>query len=283
VKTVLLTTLLSLCVLPVFSAATPLTFNIWPKLAPGETTADLGKDTGDHGGNVLRLSDITAPQLTITRPDAKGARPAVLIFPGGGYGILAADLEGTEIAAWLNNEGYVAAVLHYRVPGKRDGAFQDAQRAMSTLRANAKQYGIDPKHIGVLGFSAGGHLTVRTACNYEKRAYEPIDKIDKVSCRPDFALPIYPAYLIEKDGQVAADVKPHAGMPPVFIMQTRDDPYFCVDAYAKALEEAKVPVKPVTYDKGGHGYGIRAGADQPVHEWPVEAAKWIKEQVRAKR
>lgn len=274
----MLSSSLMLLMLPSLGSAAPVTINVWPKLAPGETTAEVGKDNGDHGGNILRLTGITCPTLTITRPEGEGARPAVMVCPGGGYGILAVDLEGTEVAEWLNREGYVAAVLHYRVPGKRDGALQDAQRAISTLRANAGAYGIDPKHIGVLGFSAGGHLSVRLACS-EKRTYEPMDDIDKASCRPDFALPIYPAYLAGKDGRVAADVKPHAGMPPMFLVQTADDPFYCAPAYAKALEEVKVPVKLVVYEKGGHGYGLRAAADKPVHAWPAEAARWIKEQV----
>lgn len=279
-KQIIVMLFISLFVLPALSDAAPVRLNVWPGLAPGEIDSKPGHPDKDTSGNIIRMADITGPWMEIYRPEGKGSHPAVMVMPGGGYYILADDLEGTEIAKWLNSCGYVAAVLRYRVPNKRTGALQDAQRALSTLRANAGKYGIDPHHLGVLGFSAGGHLTVKVSCDYDKRAYTPIDKIDKVSCRPDFALPIYPAYLINEKKEINSDVQPHAGMPPMFLMQTEDDSWYCVSEYSRALDKVGVKNRLVTYPKGGHGYGIRAGVDQPVHAWPKEAARWIAEQVK---
>ncbi|BDI28148.1 xylanase [Capsulimonas corticalis] len=260
------------------------TFDLWPATAPGEQSSSPGKISDDHGGNVLRLTDVTQPQLQLFPAEGKGPHPAVLVLPGGGYSILAIDLEGTEVAAWLNKLGFTVAVLTYRVPDKRDAAFQDGQRAISLLRARAKEFGIDPKHLGVLGFSAGGHLTARLATGYAARSYTPVDAADQQSDRPDFAALIYPAYLFDSaTGLPAPEVKPHAGMPPIFLTQTLDDGYLTAPAYATALEQAGVPVHGAYYLKGGHGYGLRAPADQPVHGWADAAGAWLKEQIGKKR
>ena len=260
--------LLMVMALPLMAATVPLTRNLWPGLAPGETTSDPGQVDPDHGGNVTRLTHVTCPQLLVYGLAGKSSHPAVLVCPGGAYSILAADLEGSEVAQWLNTLGYVAVVLHYRVPDKREAAFQDVQRAMSVLRSRSKEFGIDPNHLGVLGFSAGGHLSARLAVT------------DKANCRPDFALLIYPAYLIDKaTGQPAPEVAPHAGMPPMFLMQTEDDPLFDVPAYAAALEKAGAPTRCVIYPTGGHGYGLRLAPDQPAHAWPAEAAAWLHQRV----
>ena len=272
---------MSVLLAPVLAAPEPVTVQVWPKFAPGETTSDAGRVTDDHGGNVTRLTDVTGPQLLLFRAEGNGPHPAVMVCPGGGYGILSVDLEGAEVARWLNGLGLTAAVLHYRVPGKREGAFQDGQRALSLLRARAGEFGIDPKHLGVLGFSAGGHLSARLAAGFGTRAYAPVDDADKANCRPDFALLIYPAYLMDAaTGQPAAEVKPRADMPPVFLTQTRDDQYLCAPAYAAALEQAHVSVHCVVYAAGGHGYGLRLPASQPAHAWADEAAAWLRQQVR---
>ncbi len=270
--------LMAALVLPA-SAGEPQTINIWPGLAPGETTANPGEVQPDQHDNVTRLSNVTEPQLLVFRADGPGRHPAVLVFPGGGYGILAADLEGSDVARWLNGLGCSAFVLHYRVPNKREAAFQDAQRALSLLRSRSGEFGIDSWHIGVLGFSAGGHLAARLATGYDRRAYSAVDAVDKTSCRPDFALLIYPAYLMDKSsGQPVPEVKPHAGMPPVFLTQTRDDPYFDAADYADAVRQAGIAAECVLYDKGGHGYGLRLPADQPAHRWSAEAADWLRQQ-----
>ena len=274
----LLLFLLAILVLapPALSDASPTVVNVWPGPAPGETASQTG--TSKTEGGVTRMTDVTQPQLLVFRPEGKGPRPAVMVCPGGGYGILATDLEGTEVAHWLNGLGYVAAVLHYRVPGKREGANQDAQRALSLLRSRAGEFGIDPKRLGVLGFSAGGHLAARLAAGYAQRAYPAMDAVDQTSCRPDFALLIYPAYLMDKDsGRPAPGVQPQSNMPPMFLMQTLDDSYLDVPAYAKALGAAGVESRAVTYEKGGHGYGLRLPADQPAHAWANEAAAWLRQ------
>lgn len=222
-----LTVLFGLLIAPALAAeSSPTVINVWPGLAPGETTSQTGTSTTQ--GGVTRMTDVTQPQLLVFQPEGKGPHPAVMICPGGAYGILATDLEGTEVAHWLNGLGFVAAVLHYRVPNKREGADQDAQRALSLLRSRASEFGIDPNRLGVMGFSAGGHLSARLATGFAQRAYPPIDAVDSVSCRPDFALLIYPAYLADKAGGIAPEVKPQAGAPPMFLAQTADDPYLSV-------------------------------------------------------
>ncbi len=201
----------------------------------------------------------------------------VLVLPGGGYQILSSDLEGSEVAHWLNKLGYVAAVLHYRVPDNREGALQDGQRAISLLRSRAEELGIDPQRLGVMGFSAGGHLSARLAVDGNKRAYALVDEKDEKSCRPDFAMLIYPAYLLSKEpGGVAAEVAPVAGVPPMFLAQSSDDPYFGTPPYASALASAGVAVENHVYDKGGHGYGLRLPLDVPAARWSTDAADWLR-------
>ncbi len=258
----------------------PLTLRIWPGNAPGETTANTGRVSSDPGASVTALTDITEPQMIVYKLAGKAKRPAVLVCPGGGYYILASDLVGSEIAQWLNKLGYVSAVLHYRVPNNREGALQDAQRALSILRSRADEFGIDSRHLGALGFSAGGHLCARLADESGTRVYAPIDDADKQSCRPDFVLLIYPAYLTDPATKaVSPEVLPHAGMPPIFLVQTKDDPYLDAPEYAASLTQAGISAKLELYDKGGHGYGLRAPTDEAVHSWPDEAAKWIAQQV----
>lgn len=254
----------------------PHKMNIWPGLAPGETTMQPGRIL-DEPKHIVPIGDVTAPQLIVYPLKGTRKRPAVLVCPGGGYYLLASDLEGSEIARWLNSLGYVAAVLHYRVPNKQEGALQDIQRAMSLLRSKSAEWAIDPRRLGVLGFSAGANLCARLSVGFRTRAYEPIDAIDEAPCRPDFTLLIYPAYLMDgPDHTVAPNVKPIADMPPVFQIQTRDDSVLCAPGYAQALDALGIPNTLVMYDHGGHGYGLRAPADQPVHEWPQEAAAFLK-------
>ena len=266
------------------AAPVPITVDVWPGLAPGENTINTGRAEVDAQSHITRLTDVTYPQLTIFRPDHGQPRPAVVVCPGGGYQLLATDLEGTEIARWLNSQGIVAAVLFYRVPGKRDAAFQDVQRAVSLVRARAKEFGVDRSRIGVMGFSAGGHLSACLAAGYATRTYASVDKADRFSCRPDFALLIYPAYLLVKaTGRPAPEVQPHLGMPPVFLAQTRDDPFLDAPVYAAALMDAHVPNHCVIYDVGGHGYGLRLPTAQPAHRWSDEAATWLQEQVTPRK
>ena len=268
---------------------------LWPADAAGphvaakgeelDTSGDKGRDVA--GKSVIRLGSVSKPTLTIYKPAAdKNAGAAVLICPGGGYNILAYDLEGTEVCEWLNSIGVTAGLLKYRVP-KSEGdarpieALQDAQRAMSLLRARASDLKVDEKRIGVLGFSAGGHLSARLSTNYEKRAYEPVDDTDNITCRPDFAVLVYPAYLIHKEAEQELPVT--AETPRTFLTMAADDP---VDAdnvlkYALALKHAKVPVELHLYPSGGHGYGLRP-TEAACTKWPERAAEWMRSQALIK-
>jgi acetyl esterase/lipase len=192
------------------------------------------------------------------------------------------DLEGSEIAAWLNSIGVNAIVLKYRVPPRKNTPewlppLQDAQRAMSLIRKNATDWKIDPHRIGVLGFSAGGNLAARLSTSYDQRAYPPIDDVDAISCRPDFAVLIYPAWLNDKQGSLIPDVKVTAQTPPMFLVQTTDDPINPESSVAMylALKHAKVSVEMHLYAKGGHGYGLRP-TEKPVTTWPARCADWMK-------
>ena len=272
-----------LAISPALAGAAPINtapINVWPGLAPSERSASPGRISDDHSGNVKRLTDVTQPQIIAFPVSGPEPHPAVLVLPGGGYSILSIDLEGDDIARWLNGLGFSAFVLHYRVPDNRTGAFQDAQRAMSLLRARSKEYDIDPKRLGILGFSAGGHLAARLASGFGTRAYPTVgDAADAESCRPDFCVLVYPAYLVDaKTGLIAAEVQPHKDTPPTFITQTRDDPYFDADAYADALVQAGVPTAKAIYPKGGHGYGLRLPAADEAHAWSTEAGKWLQTQ-----
>jgi len=265
---------------------------LWPQGAPGETTAigeegNMSKpnDHGPGGKPVIRIGNVSKPTLTIfSPPKDKDTGAAVLVSPGGGYGILAWDLEGTEICEWLNSIGVTGALLKYRVPRragleKYTAPLQDAQRAMGILRQRASEFGIDPKRIGALGFSAGGHLTAALSTNYETRTYPRVDDADDASCRPDFAVLIYPAYLTVKEQHdvLAPELKVNAQTPPTFLTQTEDDGIRVENSiyYYLALKDAKVSAELHVYPKGGHGYGIRP-SDNNVCSWPERAADWFR-------
>ena len=265
---------------------------LWPKGAPNETgtigaEVDTTKPNGGlvAGKRVIRLGNVSTPTITLYRPPQdKDTGAAVVIFPGGGYNILALDLEGTEVCEWLNTIGVTGVLLKYRVP-KRPGddkhllPLQDAQRAVGLVRFHAAEWGINPKRIGVLGFSAGGHLTANVSNNFDKRGYEPVDEADQVSCRPDFALPIYPAYLALKDqgDKLAPELKVTSNTPPTFLIQTEDDGIRVENSlfYYLALKQAKVPVEMHLYATGKHGYGLRP-SEHTVTTWPKRAEEWLR-------
>ena len=265
---------------------------LWPGAAPGETgglppEADTTKpDVKLTGGKrVTRIGNVSTPTLTLFRPAAaKDTGAAVLVFPGGGYNILAYDLEGTEICEWLNSIGVTGVLVKYRVPARRDGPrraapLQDAQRALSLVRSRASEWKLDPQRIGVLGFSAGGHLTASISNNFEKRTYEPVDAADKFSRRPDFAVLIYPAYLTVKDegDKIAPDLPVSARTPPSFLVQAEDDNVRVENSlfYFLALKNAKVPAEMHLYASGGHGYGLRPDG-KSVTSWPKRAEEWMR-------
>ncbi len=261
---------------------------LFPNVAPGEkrplteTRDDTGAKVGDL--SVLRVSNVGTPTITIypANPDiASGA--AMVVCPGGGYEILAYDLEGTEICNWLNEAGITAILLKYRVPRRPnrpmyEAPLQDVQRAISYVRAHADELSIDPERIGVMGFSAGAHLSVMASTAYTKRAYPAIDEVDKVSCRPDYCLLVYPAYLSGQNFQVASEIKVTSEVPPTMIIQAEDDKSFIDSSlfYYYALKEAGVPAWMHLYSTGGHGYGLRDTGCM-VNEWPDRAEDWFQE------
>jgi acetyl esterase/lipase len=265
---------------------------LWPNGAPGET-AEIGPEadttTGDgnlvSGKRVIRLGNVSEPSLTLYQPPAgRSSGAAVIVLPGGGYNILAMDLEGTEICEWLNSIGVTGILLKYRVPAKRDGPragapLQDAQRAVRLVRQNASKWKIDPARIGVLGFSAGGHLAAAVSNNFEKGTYEAIDAADQLSSRPDFTVLIYPAYLtLREDPQkLPPELPVTSRTPPTFIVQTEDDsvPVENTLGYYAALKAAKVPAEMHIYAVGGHGYGLRPSM-APVSVWPKLAEAWFR-------
>lgn len=267
-------------------AAEPITLNVWPGEAPGEK-GDIDEEMavqGEGAKPVLRIHNVSVPTITVYKPDAAiDTGAAVLVCPGGGYNILAWDLEGTEVAEWLNSIGVTGIVLKYRVPRrkdreKHDAPLQDAQRALSLCRANAEKWGIDPARLGILGFSAGGHLSATTATNYDRRNYEPIDDVDKQSCRPDFAVLIYPAYLIEEGQEgLAPPIRVDAKTPPTFFAHAYDDrltPENSIRMFL-ALKKEKVPAELHVYAKGGHGFGLRKN-DLNSSTWPHSCAGWLR-------
>jgi acetyl esterase/lipase len=181
------------------------------------------------------------------------------------------------VAAWLNRIGVTAVLLKYRVPDNRAGAYMDAQRAIRLVREHAKDWNIDPHRVGMMGFSAGGHLTARLSTGYETRAYPQVDATDQQSCRPDFALLIYPAYLADQQGRLTNEIVVTAQMPPTFLVHTRDDTNFVPStvAYDAALKAAGVPVEFHLFDTGGHGYGLRPSA-KAVSHWPGLCRMWLR-------
>lgn len=265
---------------------------LWPSQAPGEKSglpseADTTKADGEliAGRRVIRLGNVSTPTMTIYRPDpAKDTGAAVVVCPGGGYYILAMDLEGTEVCEWLNSIGVTAVLLKYRVP-IREGRLpytaplQDVQRALGLVRSQAKELGIDPHRIGVLGFSAGGHLAAALSNNHNGRTYPVVDAADQTSCRPDFCVLVYPAYLTDKNkiDQVRPELPVSTtNTPPTFIAMTQDDSVRVETGlfYYLALQQANVPAELHLYPAGGHGYGLRR-TELTVTTWPARVADWM--------
>ena len=268
-------------------------FEIWPK-GKMPLVVENAKPEGVQPmtDDIMRVENVSVPMAVVTRvPGAVKPTPAVVVCPGGGYGILAWNHEGVEIAQWLKDQGIAAVILKYRVPDQRDGALADAQRTIRWVRAKAGEFNIDPAKVGIMGFSAGANLTVRTSTNAKRPIYQPVDEIDNQSCRPDFQLPIYPWDLLPRNDPNdvwkghhgieirTADYPVDADTPMAFIVQSEDD--FCRPetslAYYAALKSAGVPVELHLFEKGGHGghgYGIRQ-LGFPTDAWPKLAEKWL--------
>jgi acetyl esterase/lipase len=224
----------------------------------------------DH--RITRLHDVSNPRMEVFKPAGNDNGNVVIVCPGGGYSILAYDLEGTEIAEWLNTLGYTAYVLQYRVPGQREGAFQDVQRAMGMVRS---MHG-ENAQIGVLGFSAGGHLAASAGTRYNELAYEAMDDADGLSKRPDFVVLIYPAYLDKGENEtLSPEITLDEETPPFFIFMTADDNHAGSSiAMAGALRKNKTSVEFHLLPEGGHGYGMRDEKEAGL-AWPIFLEKWL--------
>jgi acetyl esterase/lipase len=273
-------------------AAEPVTvLDLWPGKPPGEVKADGPEQDKSKPGEglvagkpLIRLGNVTKPQLHVFLPPKEKANgTAVVICPGGGFHILAWDLEGTEVAEWLNSIGVAAIVLKYRVPTaslepRWLTPVMDGQRALSITRTRATEWNIDPNRIGILGFSAGGHLAARCALGFAERKYPAVDDADKASCRPDFAALIYSAYAYDdKAGQLAAGVTVPKDAPQLFFIHAYDDKISPLNSLLLAAEAKKVEVSAEVhvYDTGGHGYGLRPQANLPVTSWPRRCEEWM--------
>ncbi len=246
---------------------------LWSKgTMPGQAATGLERAMPARGDNVLRLTDISEPSFTVYKVAADKPTPAVIICPGGGYGILAYDKEGTEVAAWLNSLGITGIVLKYRVPKNQDGAFQDIQRAMWLVRHRATEWNIARDRVGVMGFSAGGHLAARLSTHGGPATYPRLDDADDQSLRPNFALLVYPAYL-DQGLTKLVDAK----TAPTFIAHAEDDKSYIKGskAYHESLLAAKVPTQFFKVATGGHGHGLRS--EKEIKAWPDQCQTWLKQ------
>ena len=274
----------------------PLVVELWPGKAPGDVGIP-GEETSriydsPLVGPTRLVTNVTRPTLTIYRPPAEmNTGTAMIICPGGGYWNLFWELEGEEVAAWLNSAGITGIILKYRVPRRpgevkgepASGPLLDAQRAVSLVRSRAGQWGIDPGRVGMVGFSAGGHLALATATSYEKRAYEPIDGSDEASCRPDFAVLCYSGYLkaADKDA-IRPEIRIPAGTPPIFLAHANDDSPKVGGSDAEhsafayvALKRAGVPVELHIYASGNHDFGVRQN-DKLPSSWTGLCLRWLR-------
>lgn len=247
--------------------------NIWPDKRPAEVVLKKGKMKQTMGeDDILRIQQMPVPTLqkfpVVKSPKGK----VVIVCPGGGYQILAVNHEGTEIAQWLNALGYTAYVLRYRVPDNREGALQDVQRAIRIARAENPG-----KQVGVMGFSAGASLTARAATRFQSPSYTATDETDTQSARPDFAALIYPAYMDEGEHHtLTPELTITEQTPPFFVFQTADDHYGnSALVISQALRNHEIPVQLHIYEKGGHGYGLRANLAEAASKWPKLMEEWL--------
>jgi acetyl esterase/lipase len=264
---------------------------IWPGTAP-DVQAVPGPETQSNGG----VTNVTRPTLTVYGPTGQNTGVTVVVFPGGGFQMLAMDFEGTEICDWLTSRGITCVLLKYRVPSApyvwqcdcrphnrsvSTPSLQDAQRALRLVRAHAAQWRIDPHKVGVLGFSAGGYLVAEVSTYFNARVYAPVDASDRESSRPDFAIAIYPGHLAMGENSVALNpnIKRHITRetPPTFLLQNEDDHVDRVEdalSYYVGLKAAAVPVEMHAYAQGGHAFGLRPST-LPVSGWPRLVEKWL--------
>ncbi|MGI9244529.1 MAG: alpha/beta hydrolase [Verrucomicrobiales bacterium] len=268
------------------------TLDLWPGQPPGarrelpaEADQTKPEDKLIAGRRIIKLGNVVTPQIAVYKPAPdKDCGAAVVICPGGGHHILAYDLEGTEVAEWLNSIGVTGIVLKYRVPRRNpekrwEMAVQDGQRAVSVVRANAEKWGIDPGRIGILGFSAGGETAGRVSLfGDDGRQYEAIDETDEVSSRPDFSVLIYAAGFVGKNKQLREDIQITASAPPAFFVTTFDDFVDPLNSllYAAELKRHGIQTELHLFAEGGHGYGLRHVDGLPVTDWPKACEAWLK-------
>ena len=282
----------------VMAVEEPKTYPLWPEGAPGSK----GSETGDafHSGDV--------PTITVYQPDPGKANGAsVVICPGGGYGFLATEHEGKEVAEWLNSLGVAGVVLKYRLGPRyqHPTMLDDAQRALRTVRARSKEWGLDPKRVAVMGFSAGGHLASTAATHFDAGKPDATDPIDRQSCRPDLAILVYPVVALATPYGHSGSLKNLLGekptqelieslsnerqvtkdTPPTFLAHTNEDKGVPAEnslLFALALRKAGVPVELHLFEKGVHGLGLGTGwagkikPDEAFQAWPRLCATWLK-------
>lgn len=270
---------------------------LWPGVVPnaqpmpGSETVTVSEKLL-AGRPVTVVSNVTRPTMTVYAPQGNNTGAAVVVIPGGGFQILAMDLEGTEACDWLISRGITCVLLKYRVPSipyvwqcdcrphNREisvPSLQDVQRTMRLVRSHAAQWHIDPHKVGVLGFSAGGYLVAEISTLYARHLYSPVDAADKESARPDFAMPIYPGHLTMDDGKFNPHVPVSRDTPPTFLVQAEDDNVDGVDqalVYYTALKNAGAPVEMHLYAHGGHAFGLRPTSN-PITRWPALAETWL--------
>jgi acetyl esterase/lipase len=270
---------------------------IWPDTMPNAqpvnghevsgTVVDAAGRPRLVGGRPWTYVDsVSKPTMTVYSPLGDNTGAAVVVFPGGGYNILAIDLEGTDVCDWLTSKGITCVLLKYRVPCVKTGpyrdcrtALEDAQRTVGLVRFQSARWHIDPRKIGVLGFSAGGHMVAAVSTHVANRLYAGVDAADTVSCRPDFAIALYPGHLAvpERHFALNPDIRVTRLTPPTFLLQAEDDPVDPVEnslVYHAALRKAGVPVEMHLYAKGGHAFGLRR-TSAPITEWPRLVESWL--------
>ena len=263
--------------------------SIWPDIPPD---AEFGPPANTEVTEPGEVDNVSRPTMTVYYPKGKNTGAAVVVFPGGGYYVLAIDLEGTEVCDWLTSKGITCVLLKYRVlyqksaPSRRSGpypkspiALEDAQRTVGLVRFHAAEYHIDPHKIGVLGFSAGGHLAAAISTHFDRRLYPAVDAADKVSCRPDFAVALYPGHLwiSNKKFELNPDVPVTHQTPPTFLLHAENDPVDSVSnslVYYIALKNAGVPVEMHLYAEGKHAFGLRP-TKFPITRWPKLVETWL--------
>jgi len=298
---------------PIWPGAVP---DAQPVAGPEDDTATV-TESPVAGRPWVQVGNVSRPTMTVYAPKEKNTGAAVVVFPGGGYQILAIDLEGTEVCDWLTSKGITCVLLKYRVPGEggypksapypKSGpypespmALEDAQRTVGLVRFRAAEWHIDPHKIGVLGFSAGGHMVAAMSTHFGHRLYPAVDAADKEGCRPDFAVAIYPGHLslsaaewdanqgarkfvlrhpatADKDLGLNPDIPVTSQTPPTFLLQAEDDHVDNVDdslAYYIALSKAGVPVEMHLYAQGGHAFGLRR-TELPITGWPQLVERWL--------